>query len=148
MKSKTTAAWLAFVLGPVGAHRFYLHGFKDPWGWLLPLPTALGLWGYWRALSFGVDDRLSWVLLPVLGLVIAACALTAIVYGLSSPERWNAKHNPGVAPDHAAGASHWGTVAALVLSLLVGTTMLMASLVYSFQRYFEVQIEQARQLSQ
>jgi hypothetical protein len=42
MKNKTLAAWLAFLGGPLGLHRFYLHGLGDPWGWLLPIPTALG----------------------------------------------------------------------------------------------------------
>jgi len=32
--------------------------------------------------------------------------------------------------------------------LLVGTTVLMSSIVYSIQRYFEVQIEQAHLMSQ
>ena len=43
MKNKTTAAWLAFLGGPLGLHRFYLHGLGDWLGWLLPIPTALGL---------------------------------------------------------------------------------------------------------
>ena len=41
MKSKTTAAWLAFVGGPLGLHRFYLHGFWDLPGWLLPVSLTL-----------------------------------------------------------------------------------------------------------
>ena len=40
------------------------------------------------------------------------------------------------------------TVLAGVVSLLVGTTVLMASLAFSFQRYFEYQIEEARKISQ
>ena len=28
-RSKTTAAWLAFVGGPLGLHRFYLFGLGD-----------------------------------------------------------------------------------------------------------------------
>jgi TM2 domain-containing membrane protein YozV len=42
MKNKTVAAWLAFLGGPLGLHRFYLHGLGDMLGWLLPIPTALG----------------------------------------------------------------------------------------------------------
>ena len=148
MKSKTLATWLAFLGGPLGLHRFYLYGIGDLWGWLLPIPTALGLWGLERVRLHGLDDPLSWVLLPLLGVTWAACALTAILYGLQTPERWNAHHNPGAAPDAPAGRTGWMTVLALVLSLLVGTTVLMASLVYGFQRYFEVQVEAARRLSQ
>ena len=36
----------------------------------------------------------------------------------------------------------------VVVALLVGTTVLMASIAFSFQRYFEYQIEEARKLSQ
>ena len=42
MKNKTFAVWLTFFGGPLGLHRFYLKGFTDPLGWLLPVPTALG----------------------------------------------------------------------------------------------------------
>jgi hypothetical protein len=35
-----------------------------------------------------------------------------------------------------------------VLSLLLGATVLMSSIVFSFQRYFEYQIEEARKISQ
>ncbi|RYF61957.1 MAG: NINE protein, partial [Comamonadaceae bacterium] len=45
MKNKSVAAWLAFVGGPLGLHRFYLHGLGDWLGWLLPIPTALGVYG-------------------------------------------------------------------------------------------------------
>ena len=34
------------------------------------------------------------------------------------------------------------------VSLLVGTAVLMASLAFSFQRYFEYQIEEGRKMSQ
>jgi L-amino acid N-acyltransferase YncA len=53
MKNKTVAAWLAFVGGPLGLHRFYLHGLSDMLGWLLPIPTALGLYGIQRVQRWG-----------------------------------------------------------------------------------------------
>jgi Ca2+:H+ antiporter len=37
---------------------------------------------------------------------------------------------------------------ALVLSMMLGTTALLSSLAYGFQRYFESQIEEAQKLSQ
>src|SRR4051812_11083271 len=95
MKSKTVAAWLAFLGGPLGLHRFYLHGLGDRLGWLLPLPTAVGAYGVLRMAVLGQNDGWSWVLIPVLGFTIAGCCLTAIVYGLKEPEEWNARHNPG-----------------------------------------------------
>ena len=142
------AAWLAFAGGPLGLHRFYLHGLGDLWGWALPIPTALGLYGVQRVQTLGQDDFLSWLLIPLLGFTVAGCALTAIVYGLMAPEKWNARHNAGAAADTPAGGTGWLTIGAVVLSLLIGTTVLMASIAFSFQRYFEYQIEEGRKLSQ
>ncbi|MGH8820439.1 MAG: hypothetical protein ACREWJ_04005 [Rhodoferax sp.] len=148
MKNKTIAAWLAFLGGPVGLHRFYLHGLRDRMGWLLPIPTALGLYGIERVQQFGLDDQWSWVLIPFIGFTIAGCALTAIFFGLMTPEKWNAKFNATATEDAAPGQTNWFTIGAIVLSLLIGTSVLMASIVFSFQRYFEYQIAQARQISQ
>jgi len=132
----------------LGLHRFYLFGLSDVWGWLLPLPTALGIYGMNRALTYGQDDSLSWVLIPFLGFTVAGCALNAIVYGLKSPEQWNAQFNPEADDNAAAGQTQWLTIGAVALSLLLGTTVLMSSIVFSFQRYFEFQIEEARLISQ
>ncbi|PKO44420.1 MAG: hypothetical protein CVU30_05145 [Betaproteobacteria bacterium HGW-Betaproteobacteria-3] len=148
MKNKTLAAWLSFLGGPLGLHRFYLYGLGDLTGWLLPIPTALGLYGLERVQQIGIEDPWSWVLVPVLGFTIAGCALTAIVYGLMPPEKWNTRFNPGAASDAAPGRTHWGTIGAIVISLLLGTTVLMSSIVYGFQRYFEYQITEGRKISQ
>lgn len=148
MKNKTFTAWLTFVGGPLGLHRFYLRGLGDVLGWLLPVPTALGLYGIQRIRTFGQDDMLSWMLVPCLGFTIAACALNAIVYALMTPEKWNARFNPDAAPDAAAGHTNWLTIGAIVASLMIGAAVLMASIVFSFQRYFEYQIEEARKISQ
>lgn len=148
MKNKTIATWLTFWGGPLGLHRFYLHGLADMLGWLLPIPTALGFYGLERVQTFGQDDTLSWMLIPLLGFTIAGCALNAIVYGLSPIEKWNATFNPQADVLSPAGRTHWGTVIGIATALLMGTTVLMASLVFSFQRYFEYQIEAARLISQ
>jgi hypothetical protein len=148
MKNKTVAAWLAFLGGPIGLHRFYLHGLGDMLGWMLPIPTALGLYGIERAKTFGLDDGLSWILIPLVGFTIAGCALTAIVYGLMAPEKWNARFNAGAPPDAPPGRTGWITIAAVVVALLIGTTVLMSSIVFSFQRYFEHQVEEGRKISQ
>ena len=148
MKNKTAAAWLALVGGPFGLHRFYLHGLGDTLGWLLPIPTALGVYGMQRVQEWGLDDQLSWLLIPLLGFTIAGCALVAIVYGLRTPERWNGRYNPQAPLDALAGNTNWLTIGAIALALLLGAGVLMASLAYSFQHYFEYQIAEARKISQ
>ncbi|MEY3992796.1 MAG: hypothetical protein RIS04_1559 [Pseudomonadota bacterium] len=148
MKSKTLSTWLTFFGGPLGLHRFYLHGLGDWLGWLMPVPTALGLYGISRVQAFGLDDMMSWWLIPLLGFNIAACALNAIVYGLMPTEKWNARFNPEHSVEHPAGQTSWLTIGGVAVSLLIGTAILMSSLVFSFQRYFEYQIEAARLISQ
>jgi hypothetical protein len=148
MKNKTAAAWLAFVGGPLGLHRFYLHGAGDWLGWLLPLPTLLGLYGIARARAFGLDDAWSWVLVPLLGFTFAACSLTAIVYGLMSREKWNARFNAGASEEDAAGGTNWFTIGAIVMALMIGTGVLMATLAWGFYNYFNWQVEEGRRISQ
>ena len=109
---------------------------------------ALGLYGISRMQDLGQDDVTSWWLIPLLGFTIAGCALNAIVYGLMSAEKWNARFNPQHAPDHAAGQTSWFTIGGVAIALLVGTGVLMSALAFSLQRYFEYQIEEARQISQ
>jgi hypothetical protein len=148
MKNKTFAAWLAFLGGPLGLHRFYLRGFGDLLGWCLPIPTALGIYGIQRVQQFGLDDHASWVLIPLLGFTIAGCALTAIVYGLMDRPKWNARFNPGAEPEHPAGRTSWFTIFGIAAALMIGTAVLMASIAFSFQRYFEYQVEEGRRISQ
>jgi len=147
-RNKTVAVWLALLGGTLGLHRFYLRGLGDWIGWLHPLPTALGWWGVERVLTYGQDDKLSWVLVPLLGVSIASSCLTAIVFALTDREKWNRWFNTTAATDHPAGATQWLTVGGLVFSLLVGTVAFMGTLAFSIQHYFEYQIEEARKISQ
>ena len=139
LKNKTLAAWLAFITGQLGLHRFYLFGASDAWAWLHPVVSGIGWWGVRRVQLYGLDDHLSWVLIPLLGFTLAATALTAIYYGLMSAEKWNNRFNPS-APDAPEGQTHWLTIGAVVFSLLFGAVALMSSIVFSFQRYFEFQM--------
>jgi hypothetical protein len=136
-RSKTIAAWLALLLGSLGLHRFYLHGLADRWGWLFPLPTALGVIGVHRMRTLGQDDPGAWVLVPLLGLMLSIAMATAIVYALTPDERWDARHNPGqpIVP------TRWGPVLAAVLGLLVGGAVLMGTITYSIQKFFEWELQ-------
>jgi hypothetical protein len=137
-RSKTLATWLAVLGGPLGLHRLYLHGFTDWWAWMHPLPTALGVMGVARMRSLGQDDVLSWVLIPVLGLMIAQAMLCAIVYGLTPDEKWDARHNPGQ-PTTATG---WGPVLGVILALLLGAGVLTGTVAFGGQKFFEWQLGQ------
>ena len=144
MKNKTIALWLTLVGGPLGLHRLYLRGHYDVLSALLTAATLIGLYGVFRARSLGVDDQISWLLIPFLGFTMAGCALNAIVYGLMSCEDWNARFNPSAPSESRLGQTGKLTVVGLATALFLGTTVLMASLAFSFQRYFEYQVESAR----
>jgi hypothetical protein len=130
--SQTLATCLALVGGGLGLHRFYLYGFKDLFGWLFVPPTLTGLYGIWRMRELGMDDRLAWVLAPVLGLSLSAAMLAAIVYGLTASERW------GPNRDNAqVWESPWLRVTGAVVALMIGSTVLITTIAFSAQRFFE-----------
>lgn len=143
MKSKTLATWIAVAGGSLGLHRFYLHGFRDVWGWLYPVPTLLGLYGIERVRLYGLDDQLSWALIPFIGATVAVSMLMAIVYGLTSDDKWDARFNAGRPASH----SGWGAVIGVMVALMVGAGVLMATIAFSGQRFFEYQVEEARKIS-
>ncbi|MEO8296207.1 MAG: TM2 domain-containing protein [Burkholderiales bacterium] len=136
-KSKTAATWLAVIGGGIGLHRFYLHGLKDWIGWLHPLPTLLGWIGWQRVQSYGQDDRLAWLLLPLGGLSVSAAMLMAIVYGLTPDERWDARYRPAASEPSGSG---WAAVVGVIVALLLGATVLLSSITYALQRLFEAQV--------
>jgi hypothetical protein len=138
-RSKAIATWLALLGGCLGLHRFYLHGWADPWGWCSVPPTLLGLYGLQRARQIGLDDHLSWVLLPLLGLAVAAGMLAAIVHGLTPDAKWDARFNAA----GSASDTGWLTVLGVILALALGAAALMATLAFSAQRFFEYQVEQS-----
>lgn len=137
-KHKAIATWLALLAGVFGVHRFYLHGLKDRWGWAFPLPTLLGLAGVQRMQTLGQDDRLAWLLIPLLGISLVAALLGGIVYGLMPDERWNGRFNRG----RSASTGGWAAVIGVVLCLFVGGIALMSTIAFSAQRYFESQATQ------
>lgn len=142
MKNKTIAVWITLLAGPLGLHRLYLYKRFDGLSWLQLITTLIGTSGVLRARDIGLDDHMSWLLIPWVGLSAAAAALTAIVYGLMDTEKWNTRFNPALAKDDSAGESSWLTIGGVVIALLLGATALLSSLAFSFQRYFEYQAEE------
>lgn len=138
-RSKPVATWIALVAGSFGLHRFYLFGPGDLWGWAYPLPTLVGLVGVIRMRELGGDDQWAWVLIPFLGVTLAASMLSAIVYGLTPDDRWNARF----APSRAPAESGWATIAGVIVALAVGATVMMSTIAFIAQRYFEYQTLQA-----
>ena len=147
-KNKTLAAWLAVLFGSMGVHRFYLRGWDDWIGWLHPIGAALGWWGVERVQQYGLDDQLSWILIPFLGISIASACLASIVYALCDRPKWNRWFNPATDDEATSGATSWLTIGALVLALLMGSIALMASLAFGVQRFYEYQVVEGRKISQ
>ena len=136
-RSKTTAAWLALLLGSLGVHRLYINGLRDGLAWIYPLPTLIGAVGVLRFRSLGQDDHLSWLLIPLIGLMLSVGALTSIVHALTPDEKWDARFNDG----QAGSPSGWGAVLAAVTALLLGGTALMGTIAFSGEKFFEWQFE-------
>ena len=148
--SKTAATWIAILGGPLGLHHFYLHGWRKPWGWLYPLPTLVGLAGVIRMRNLGVDDRLSWALIPWLGLTISVAMLCAIVMGLTTDARWARLHagdptRPVVratreedeeSPPPGMVRTGYGPVLGVILALMIGGSVLMGTVAFSVEHLF------------
>ncbi|MBL8308686.1 MAG: hypothetical protein JNM33_18465 [Rubrivivax sp.] len=135
-RSKTLAAWLALLAGALGAHRFYLHGWRDALGWALWLPTLAGAVGVLRMRALGQDDQLAWLLIPLLGLTLSIGALTAIVHALTPDEKWDARRNAG----QAVVRTGWGPVLAAITALFLGGIVLMGTITFGIQKFFEWQL--------
>ena len=119
-KNKTLATALALVLGTVGAHRFYLHGAVDRFGLLhaSSLPLA--------ALLYSKVDGIHpfYALLPLLVSSIVAF-IGALVIGLLPDDKWDARFNAG---SGRQTRSNWPLAVLLVLTLLIGTTVLIGTI--------------------
>ena len=160
LPSKTLATWIAVIGGSLGLHHVYLGGRGRWLAVLYPLPTLVGLAGVVRMRELGVDDRLSWLLVPWLGVTISVGMLCAIVIGLTPDARWARRHArvpASAAPAPSATSSvatpsfdeeddeappglvrtGWGPVLGVIVALLVGCGVLMGTLAFSIQKIFE-----------
>ena len=144
MRNRSTlATWLAVIGGSLGLHRFYLHGVKDIWAWLHPWPTLIGLAGVIRMRGLGQDDHAAWLLIPVLGVMLSIGMLSAIVIGLTPDERWAARFHPNRLV--STRASGWTAVIGVIVALMIGGGVLMGTLAFGGQKFFEYQRELSAQ---
>ena len=130
-KSKSLATWLALLGGLLGAHRFYLHGWRDPLAWLHPVLSMVGLAGVIRMRNLGQDDHAAWLLIPLFGAMVVVVMLSTIV--LTTDERWAERRGQPLK------ATRWAPVIAVVIAMLLGGAALMGTLAFSGQMFFEYQ---------
>lgn len=135
-RSKTLTALLAFLFGSVGAHRFYLYGWRDIFGWAHLAGIALGVPGVMLLAATERVSALGWALALPGAISVLAAFLAAIVYGLRPDQKWDAQFNAG---QTRRSRSSWGVVFVVIFSLFIGALLLMAGLAVTFQTYFESQ---------
>ena len=153
VRSKTLATWIAVIGGSVGLHHFYLGGFRNRWGWLYPIPTLVGLAGVMRMREHGVDDRLSWALIPWLGLTISVGMLCAIVIGLTTDAKWArmyagdptkpvaqaTRDEDDESPPPGIVRTGWAPVLGVILALMIGGGVLMGTIAFTVEKAFDAQ---------
>ena len=152
--SKSLATWIAIVGGSLGLHHVYL-GRRRWLALLYPVPTLLGLVGVFRMRNLGQDDHASWLLIPLLGATLSVGMLCAIVIGLTSDARWARRHVAEAAQADQDDESPPGTVATgwipvlgVILALMVGGAVLMGTVAFSAQKFFEWRAESGRPVSE
>lgn len=144
-RSKTLTATLAFFLGSVGAHRFYLYGKRDLYAWIHIVATIVGLPGLLLLIATERASTFGWILVVPGAVSLFAAFLAAIVYGLRPDERWDAQFN---ANRQRRSQSGWAVIFVVIFSLLIGAFLLMSGLAFAFQTYYESQVQAAKALSQ
>lgn len=123
-KNKTFATLLSFLLGATGAHRFYLRGAGDPWGWLhfASLPATGMLLGT-------LPDQPLLVTASPLILSMLVASIETFVLGLMPDEQWDARWN---AASGRQTDSRWPIPTLMVLNLFYGATLLLTVIARAF----------------
>ncbi|MDB5917313.1 MAG: hypothetical protein JWR40_1547 [Massilia sp.] len=119
-KNKTAAAFLALVMGWAGIHRAYLRGARDKLALLhLASVPASAL-----VLFLAPQANLYYQLLPMTVSFLAGL-LEGLVIGLMPDEKFDGRYNAG---SGRQSASNWPLAVILVGTMLVATTMLIATI--------------------
>ena len=125
-RHKALAALLSFALGAFGVHRLYL-GQRF---WWLPLAVSAAM----LPLLIGVDNWYQTPAFFVLVVPVVAGFIEALVLALTPDEKFDGRFNPRA---NRANNSGWDAVLVAIVTLLIGTTVLMISIVLMFQTIFE-----------
>ncbi|MDZ7651210.1 MAG: hypothetical protein U5L03_00895 [Burkholderiaceae bacterium] len=132
-RHKALAALLASALGALGLERLYLG--QRLW-WLplavtaLMLPLLIGVRNWYQSPAFFV------AMVPVI-----AGFIHALVLALMPDEKFDARFNAASARRNNSG---WNAVLVAIVTLMVGATILMTTIVLLFQTYFEHSLGLAR----
>ena len=123
-KIKTLTTFLAVFFGGIGAHRFYLHGFRDRFGWLhvITLPISLLAMAVWPD-----APKLFTGCLFIIS--ILAGMLQALAIGLTPDAKWDPRYNSLSGKQSNSG---WTVILLVVFSLTVGATGVIAALARTF----------------
>ncbi len=125
-RHKAFSALLAFLFGALGLERLYL-GQKR---WWLPLAiTAVAV-----PLLIGVRNWYQTPAFFLLMIPVVAGFIHALVLALMPDEKFDARFNAGSDRRNSSG---WNAVLVAIATLMIGTTILMISIVLLFQTYFE-----------
>lgn len=127
-KSKTITALLAATLGSIGAHRFYLFGKRDQLAWLHFISLSISL------LMTNLLFNLPWLItMSPWTLSLLVSLLNALVLGLTSDEKWDAKYNLG---SNQKSDSTWVLALILVLTTAIGAFALIFVLARGFALFY------------
>ena len=135
-RSKTLTAALAFFVGSLGAHRFYLRGIRDVWGWAHLAGTLAGIPGVLLLVSSHRASLLGWLLATLGAISLLSAMLAAIAYGLRPDAKWDAQFNAGAGRTSRSG---WAVIFVVIFSLFIGAMLLMGGLAIASQTYYELQ---------
>ncbi len=123
-KNKTLAALIAFLLGAIGLHRFYLNGPRDRWGWLhlASLPaTAL--------LMLALPGEPLLITASPLVLSALVASIETFVIGLMPDDQWDNAWNSASGQQ---SDSRWPVALLMVANMFYGATLLLAVLARAF----------------
>jgi hypothetical protein len=144
-KNKLIFCSLGLLLPGSGLNVFYLKGLGNIWGWLQITGLFAGILG-WNLLGASeMSSAIGWVLATAGFISIEASWLTTITFGLRPDERWDAQFNPQSAHKNKSG---WLVILCVILSLMIGATVLMSGLAIAFEKHFLSQLEEAKKISQ